>query len=145
MPEILSLLLDTNVVLDVTLSRGPWSVDAVLLLDAIGRGRARGLISGHAVTTIHYIVEREVGRTKASTAIADTLELLDVVPLDRSDFQRALSIGLSDYEDAVQVAAALKAGVDHLVSRNPRDFRQSAVSIRSPGEILASIGTSATE
>jgi predicted nucleic acid-binding protein len=145
MPEIPSLLLDTNIILDVALKRAPWSVDGALLLDAIGRGEASGLIAGHAVTTIHYIIEREVGRTKALAAVADMLALLDVVPLDRNDFQRALSIGLSDYDDAVQVAAALKAGVDHLVSRNPRDFRQSAVPIRSPGEILALIGNSSTE
>ena len=101
------MLLDTNVVLDAILARAPWDRDAVLLLDAIARGRATGVVAGRAVTTVHYIVERARGRSVAATAVSDLLQLVDVVALDRSDFTRALSLGLADYEDAGHVAAYL--------------------------------------
>jgi hypothetical protein len=60
-----------------------------------------------------------------------------VVPLDGADFQRALALGLSDYEDAVQVAACLKVGADYLVTRNARDFKGAPIVVRTPGEVLA--------
>jgi predicted nucleic acid-binding protein len=132
-----TVLLDTNIVLDVVLARAPWDGDAVLLLDAISRGQATGFIAGHAVTTVHYIVERAKGRVAATTAVSDLLQLVDVVALDRSDFQRALSLGLADYEDAVHAAACLRIGAEVLVTRNPRDFKGAPVVTRSAGEVLA--------
>ena len=138
------LLLDTNVVLDVILARAPWDGDAVLLLDAISRGRATGFVAGHAVTTVHYIVERARGRVAATTAVSDLLQLIDVVALDRADFQRALSLGLADYEDAVQAAACLRIGADALITRNPRDFKGAPIVTRSAGEILALLASVAS-
>lgn len=140
-----TLLLDTNVVLDVILARTPWDGDAVLLLDAISRGQATGLVAGHAVTTVHYIVQRAKGRGAAATAVSDLLQLVAVVPLDRSDFTRALSLGISDYEDAVHVAACLKAGAEALVTRNARDFKGAPVVTRSAGEVLALLATSSSD
>jgi predicted nucleic acid-binding protein len=132
-----ALLIDTNVILDVILERVPWANEGALLLDAIARGEARGFVAGHAVSTVHYIVERAVGLAAANTGVSDLLQVLGVVPLESADFQRALALGLKDHEDAVQVAACLKVGADHLVTRNARDYRSAPVSVRSPGEVLA--------
>lgn len=131
------LLVDTNVVLDVILRRAPWARDAALLLDAIARAKARGFIAGHAVTTVHYVVEKEQDRTTAVTAVGDILQLLTVVPLGAAEFQRALALNLNDFEDAVQVAACLKVGADHLVTRNAKDFKGAPVTTKTPGEVLA--------
>ena len=136
------LLVDTNVVLDVILARAPWDADAVLLLDAISRGQATGFVAGHAVTTVHYVVERAQGRAAAITAVSDLLQLVDIVALGRADFQRALSLGIGDYEDAVQVAACLKIGADVLVTRNARDFKGAPVVTLSAGELLARLTSS---
>lgn len=137
------LLLDTNVLLDVVLDRAPWADDATRLLQRIHEGAARGFVASHALTTVHYVVERDAGRARATTAVSDFMELLDVVPLDASDFQRALALDLRDFEDAVQVAACLKAEADVLVTRNPRDFRHAPVEIRSAADVLPILHRSA--
>jgi hypothetical protein len=84
-------------------------------------------------------------RVVASTAVIDLLELDEVVALDRSDFTRALSLGLGDYEDAVHVAAYLRIGADLLVTRNSRDFKGAPVLTRSAGEVLALLASSAPD
>jgi len=117
----------------------------VSLLDSISRGRATGFVAGHAVTTVHYIVERAKGRGVAATAVNDLLQVVDVVALDRSDFMRALSLGLADYEDAVQVAAYLRIGADALVTRNARDFKGAPVVTRAAGELLALLASSSPD
>jgi predicted nucleic acid-binding protein len=139
------LLLDTNIVLDVILARAPWDRDAVSLLDSISRSQATGFVAGHAVTTVHYIVERAKRRMAAITAVSDLLQLVQVVALDGSDFQRALSLGLADYEDAVQAAACLRIGASVLVTRNARDFKGAPVVTRSAGEVLALLASSASD
>jgi len=133
------VLLDTNVVLDVLLARAPWVDDAVELLDAMARRQLRGCVAGHTLTTIYYLVERARDRRTAVTAVSDLLDLLEIVPLGGDDFRRALAMGLSDFEDAVQVAACLRSGAQFVVTRNPRDFRGAPVELRSPAEARALI------
>ena len=60
-----------------------------------------------------------------------------VVALGTPDFNHALVLGLTDYEDAVQAAASLKIGADYLVTRNPRDYRGAPIKTRSAGEVVA--------
>lgn len=136
----LKLLIDTNVLLDVVLERKPWVDDATALLDAIAKGRAEGYVAGHAVTTVYYVVERERNRILAANAVSDLLQLLTAVPLGNSDFQRALGLGLRDFEDGTQAAACLQVGADCLVTRNPKDYKGAPVTLRSAGEALALLG-----
>jgi predicted nucleic acid-binding protein len=130
------LLLDINVVLDVILARSPWAGEAAALLSAVEEGRAEGYVAGHTITTIHYIVAKEKGRQAAATAVTDLLRLVRIVPMGDADFHQALILGLADFEDAAQAAAALKIGADYLVTRNERDFRGVSVPIRAAGEVL---------
>lgn len=140
-----AFLVDTNVVLDVVLAREPWAAEAALLLDACARGRARGFLAGHSITTVYYIVQRDGTRALATTAVSDLLEMLTVVPMDASDFQRALALGLADYEDAVQVAACLKVGAQYIVTRNQRDYKGAPVRTYAPGQALAILEASSVE
>jgi predicted nucleic acid-binding protein len=132
-----SVLVDTNVVLDLVLAREPWAAEAAALLDAVASGRLTGFIAGHTITTIFYLVRRAAGLPRARTAVADILTILTVVPLEGADYLHALSLGLRDYEDAVQAVAALRAGATWLVTRNPGDYKGVPVEIRSAGEVLA--------
>ena len=132
-----AVLVDTNIILDLALGRAPHAREAALLLDAVFKGEARGYVAGHAVTTVHYLVEKERGRQTAITAVSDLLVLLEVVELGASDFQRALAMGLRDFEDAVQAAACLKVGADFLVTRNGKDFKGAPVTTKTAGEVLA--------
>lgn len=71
--------------------------------------------------------------------MSDLLQLLTVVALSSADFQRALGLGLKDYEDGVQAAACLQIGADYLVTRNEKDFKGAPVTPRTAGEVLAVI------
>ncbi len=131
----MKLLVDTNVFLDVILERKDLMRESAAVLDAIEDGRAKGYVASHALTTIHYIVAKANGRAAAATAISDVLDLCEVVALNQADFQRALALGLKDFEDAVQVTAALHVSADYLVSRNEKDFKGSPIDVRSPTTI----------
>ncbi len=135
----MKILLDINVILDVILAREPWMTDAALLLSAIEQQRLEGHVASHTLPTIHYLVEKEATKKIAARAVTDLLRIFQVVPLTNADFQQALVLGLRDFEDAVQAAAALKIGADAIVTRNAGDFRGVDLPVRSAGEILASL------
>lgn len=133
----MTLLLDINVLLDLFLDRQPWSGDAARLLAAVERGGADGYVAGHTITTAYYVISKAKDRHVATLAVTDLLRIVKVVPVDAADFHQALVLGLSDFEDAVQVAAALKVGADYVVTRDAKHFRGGPVEPRSAGEVLA--------
>lgn len=133
----MKVLLDINVILDVLADREPFANDAAAVLSALESKAAVGLIAAHTVTTLHYLLSRELGPKKASRALGDLLRLVGVVPVDEDRVLHALAMGWDDFEDAVQAACAEKAEVDYLISRNEPDFRASSVRVLSPGAFLA--------
>lgn len=133
----MKLLLDINVLLDVVLAREPWAETAAQLLATVESGKVTGLVPGHTLTTVHYIVERQEGRRKAVQAVTDILRIVELVPLEKADFHQALAFDVKDFEDAVQAAAAQKVGADYLVTRNEKDFRSSPVPTTAPATVLS--------
>jgi predicted nucleic acid-binding protein len=130
------VLLDTNVVLDVLLSRQPHFTASAAVCAAVENGKAEGLLAAHAVTTIHYLVSRQLGEAGANQALGSLLQLFDVAPVDGAVLQRALRVSGPDFEDSVTAAAA-HASVCHLiVTRDPKGFRRSPVPVMNPAEAL---------
>jgi len=67
----------------------------------------------------------------------DLLGLINVVPVERQDFYRALSVQINDFEDALQAAAAIRHDADYLVTRNDVDFRGASIATATLGTILS--------
>ena len=133
----MKLLLDINVLLDVLLQRDPWAEPAAELLTRIERGEAEGFIAGHTLTTIHYVVLRARDRQLAAAAVTDLLRFMEVIPIEKVDFNQALVLPMEDFEDAVQAAAALKIGADYIVTRDEKGFGELSIPSVNSGEILS--------
>lgn len=133
----MKLFIDTNVVLDVLAQREPWFGDSARLLAHIEQGGASGHIAAHTLTTLHYLLARHLGQQKTAAVLIDLTAMLRVEPVDHQVLQQALSLGWRDFEDAVQAVTAAQCQADCLVTRNPRDFRQSLVPVITPSEFLA--------
>lgn len=133
------ILIDVNVILDVALAREPWAADSARLLDATERKKFGGYVAGHTITTAYYIIARNAGARKAATAVTDLMRFLKVVPIEAADFAQALVLGMPDFEDAVQAAAAAKIGADYVATRNEKDFKRSPIKARTPAELLTLI------
>jgi len=131
------VLLDTNVILDVLADREPHFEDSAAVLSLVEKKAIRGFIAAHTATTLHYLVERELGSKKAGGTLAALLRIVDVVAVDEDRLLHALAMGWDDFEDAVQAACAEKAQVDFLVTRNEDDFRESSVRVVSPAALRA--------
>lgn len=136
-----SVLLDVNVVLDVLLDRKPFAAASSAVWAAVERGEAEGLLSAHAVTTLHYLNARAVGTRMARETTDALLAVFGVAAVDATVLRAALAFNWNDFEDAVTAAAARRARCDALVTRNPRDFKGSPVRVLAPAEALAWLAT----
>ena len=122
------LLLDLNIVLDVVLDRSE-AASAARLWAALERGKGRGYVPAHGVTTIYYLVSRAQGPAFARRAIDGILRTFAVASVDEKVLRRALSQGWPDFEDAVCASAAESCGCDAIVTRDPKGFVESTVRI----------------
>lgn len=77
---------------------------------------------------------------KAKQAVILTVSLLEVCPVPRSTIDLALSLSLSDFEDALQLACAVEIDAQGIVTRDKTDFRDSTLPALSTKEALAYLG-----
>lgn len=134
------VLLDTCVIIDALQSRGPFCKDAQEIFLAAANRRFDGFLTAKAATDIYYLTHRITHSDKETRRILSTLlSLFELIDTAGMDCRRALSSGMSDFEDAVMAESALRTGMDHIVTRNAKDYRQSAVPVCTPGEFLEKI------
>lgn len=131
------VLVDLNVVIDVIQNRQPFYKDSALVLDAVVRQEASGWLAAHSLTTLFYVISRLRSRETAVAALIGLLDSFTVATVDDSIMRKALSWGWSDFEDAVQMAAAETAQVDYLVTRNTKDFQEGPLPVMQPAAFLA--------
>ena len=126
------ILLDTNVVLDVLLDRQPYAEASAAAWAAVETGISEGMLAAHAVTTIHYLIRKEMGNFKAKRIVSAILRVFRIAAVDSVVIQEAMQLPLTDFEDAVTAAAARLAGCEFIVTRDPKGFRGSPVRSLTP-------------
>lgn len=136
---MIRLFLDVNVLLDVLVNREPWVDDSARVLSLVDEPGVEGLVAAHSITTVHYLAGKHLGNQRAVGAIIGLLEHVSITPLDGDLLVRALSLGWSDVEDAVQWLSAERAGADYLVTRNPSDFEARSMPVLTPRQLLAAL------
>ena len=135
----MKILIDTNVVLDLLLQREPFATSAIALFEQIERGNLAGYIAATTITNIFYIIRKTEGREVAIAAIHRLLIGLQFCAVDRQTVTTALTLGLKDFEDSIQLACATIAQLDAIVTRDRKDFIGSTLPVYSPTEILNQI------
>lgn len=138
------VLLDTNVILDFVLEREPYVEAAAELLELNARERYRGFISSITPINVFYVGRKSIGATKAREGIADLLAAFEVCPVTESTLSIALKLPFRDYEDAVQHSCALASGLDAIVTRDIKDYKNATLPVFSPTDFLAKLESEPT-
>ncbi len=137
----MKVLIDTNIVLDFLLQREPFFQEAELLFQAIEFGQTVGYITATTLTDIFYIARRHTRNVEqARQAVAETLKVMDICPVNRAVLESAFGFGLVDFEDAVQIACAVAQGLDAILTRDTQGFLSSPIAVLSVQELLQQLG-----
>lgn len=132
----MKILLDADVLIDVALDRKPHSEAAADLLDLLERRVADGYIAWHSASNFQYLVAPARGGEDAGAFLADLASFIDVAPTTTESLRTAARLDMRDFEDAMQVAAALACGADVIATRNLRDFRKAPVEVETAGSLV---------
>ena len=136
------LLLDANILLDCLVletSGQPRSGKAASdqLLALCDTNVHHGLIAWHTLPIVAYYHRRQ-NTAETTAAMMDTLlSLLEIPTVGHSDATHWRSLGLDDFEDALQIASAIAGSADVIITRNTTDFTGSAIPAMTPEAFLA--------
>lgn len=132
----MKILVDTDVLIDLALDREPHGVAAGELLDLLEGHRAAGFIAWHSASNFYYLVSPSRGQADARGFLVDLTGFIDVAPTTTDSLRAAGRLPLRDFEDAMQVAAALACGADVIATRNVRDYARSPIEAATPASLV---------
>jgi len=132
-----SVLFDLNIILDVLQERIEFYEFSARLLARAETGVIQGWLAAHSVTTLFYLIAKDKSPEHARVTITSLLQFLKIAPVDQSTIEQALNLPYQDFEDAVQMIAALRIRADYLLTRNVRDYQPAPLAVITPAELLA--------
>lgn len=138
--RIASILVDTNILLDVLLNREPWIADSTRLWSACEQGKVAGFVCASSFTDIFYVARRLTDLAKARSAVRLCLETFEVCAVDKSSLEIAEQLAGNDFEDNLQLACAIQYRLDAIVTRDNDGFRDAPILILTPADLLDLLG-----
>jgi len=139
----MKILIDTNIFLDVILTRQPHYEDSAKVWSLVSEKKMTGSISAISINNLHYILLKQRDLKPVGELIDQLLAEFDVVPLTGQLIREARKIEGKDFEDMIQFVSARKAGCDYIVTRNIKDFPKKEIISIEPVNFLKIIkGTS---
>jgi len=85
---------------------------------------------------LFYLIAKDKSPEQARVTITSMLQFLKIAPVDQATIEQALTFPYRDFEDAVQMAAAMRIHADYLLTRNVKDFQPAPLVVIQPVELL---------
>jgi predicted nucleic acid-binding protein len=129
----MKILYDTSVLVAALLAEHSSHPVAFPFLKKARAGDVQGYLSTHSLAELYSVMTRlpeplRVSPNEAQNVISDLLEYVEAIPLLAEDYQAvisqmvALKLSGGGIFDALIAQAAVRAGVDQLITLNPKDF-----------------------
>lgn len=135
----MTVLFDTNVLLDVLLDRS-HAEDGLFLLDRARQEATQGTVTPTVLTNTFYVGRSTAGKDVARDFIESALSFLDVASVSHAGSVRAVR-RYGDFEDGVIGEAAAEYGTDVICTRNVDDFGPARPQVLTPKELRSLLKT----
>lgn len=133
------VFVDTNILIDLIADRRPFSRFAVEVFDKAEKNKVKLYTSTHIIATTHFLLKKYIGEKELRHILSGLLEFVHLISIDADMIQKGLRSRIKDFEDSLQILAAGSVeGMDYIVTRNLKDFRDSEIEVVPP-DVLAKI------
>lgn len=133
----MTLLIDTNILLDVLLDRTEFVKASSMVWKLCETEQAEGYISALSFANIMYIMRKQLTPAQIEEVFGQLKLIFSFAALNAAVLSKAVNMKWDDFEDAIQSATAESIHADYIITRNLKDFSQSKVTALLPDELLA--------
>jgi predicted nucleic acid-binding protein len=135
-----NIFLDTNIIMDLIADRPPFSKYAIDLFSLAEDNKIKLYTSSHSLATTHYLLKKYIEEKELRIILHNLLEFITIIPVDLDVLRKSLHSKHKDFEDAVQIYCASSInGMEYIVTRNIKDFKNSEIPALLPNEIKAKL------
>lgn len=132
--------LDTNILVDLVLSRQEFLPDAQRIFALGYAGEVQLMVSALSfINTVYLGQKYKFPMDEVRSKLRMIADFVDVTDLRGQNVVDMLSSDWKDYEDATQYRSAADEQADYIVTRNKRDFKDSTIAVMTPSELFAQI------
>lgn len=129
--------LDTNILVDFVTNRPPFGVLALEIFKKKFQGEWIIWTSDFSILSTYYLISKVTDNKTAKEKIAGLLKHLEISTVPKTQLLSALSSSFKDFEDAAQYYSALQiVGLEGIITRNAKDYKNSLVPIFSPEQLV---------
>jgi len=132
----LKVLLDTDVLMDVALGRVSFGPDSRAVLEWCQHEPQAMIVAWHTVSNLFYLLSSARSSAFAREFLGGLLKFATVASGSTESVRHALSMRMRDFEDALQVEAAISGDASFIVTRNVADYRGSSIPTLTPAAFL---------
>ncbi|MGN8058192.1 type II toxin-antitoxin system VapC family toxin [Pedobacter sp. 22163] len=132
----MNILFDTNIFIDISLKREPFFDDSFEALNKVDDININGFILASTFTDIYYICKKNIGHAKTIDILLTLISTINILGINKDTIIFAIHSNFSDFEDAVQNAAAELNQIDLIITRNTKDFTASKIPTQTPTDFL---------
>ena len=133
----MTVLLDTNVIMDALQERKPFDVSAKKILMSSQNGDFDCLFTANATADIFYLYSKARDVKSAKRVLEFLLENYGVISVTQEDCKNALYLPIDDFEDALVLVCAKKKNADYIVTRDVKMLNSKlSTKVISPDKFL---------
>lgn len=131
------VLIDTDVILDFFFDRKPFSDNAAKVLALCESKEITGHITSVIISNVYYLLRQTAKHEKVVDKLNQLISITEILATDKKTIIRALNSPFKDFEDALQnYSAEITGDIDVIVTRNTKDFKNSALGVVTPENYL---------
>lgn len=135
----MNVFLDTNVVIDFMGEREGFFDDAATIFAMIEDRSIRASASALTIVNCAYILKKAFKSDIMLSKVEALCQMLDVMPINRSQLIDAVKLKPFDYEDAVQFLSALPYHPDVIITRDKKGFVDFGILVMTPTEFISRV------
>jgi predicted nucleic acid-binding protein len=133
----LAVLIDTDVIIDFMIDRGPFTKIAKEIIKKSQENKINAFLAAHSVTNIFYILRKIYSVSERKQRLMDLCKSISVVEIGHDVIFKALANSdFIDIEDCLQAECAIAAKADYIVTRNIKHYAPSAIPAILPNNLL---------
>ncbi|EPF47696.1 PIN domain-containing protein [Treponema vincentii] len=138
------IFVDSDIVLDVLCKRDPYYEYAAKVFSLADMKKLTVYTTSLVVANVYYILRKAIGIEKSKEALRKLRLLVKIISVEEREVDLALNSSFSDFEDALQYYTAVKHGMETLLTRNIKDYKERDLIIQTPEQFIKGITSAAT-
>jgi predicted nucleic acid-binding protein len=130
------VFVDTDIIFDLLAKRDPFYIYAARLFTNADKQELDLCVSSLCFGNLNYILTKQKSASEERKILSRLKVLVKVLPVDDKTIDLALNSDFKDFEDAIQYYCAIENGIQVILTRNLKDYKNSSIPVFTAEEFI---------